>query len=55
MKHTPGKWTPGPWKTDENGIITGGPNFCTSVATTPVILWYTGAAGQGIDHQMKNT
>ncbi len=32
MKHTPG-----PWKADENGIITGGEHFCTSIACTPFI------------------
>ena len=35
------KTTLGPWKTDENGIVTGGPDFCTSICETPVILWYT--------------
>ena len=35
------KTTLGPWKTDGNGIVTGGPDFCTSICETPVILWYT--------------
>jgi len=28
------KHTPGPWKTDELGIITGGADYCTSICTT---------------------
>jgi len=48
MKHTRG-----PWKTDGNGIITGGPDFCTSIASTPVILWMTGAGGTGVKNQRK--
>lgn len=28
------KHTPGPWKTDKQGIITGGPDYCTSICTT---------------------
>ena len=48
MKHTKG-----PWKTDGNGIVTGGPDFCTSICETPVILWRTGSGGTGIKNQLK--
>ena len=36
---TESKHTPGPWKADGNGVITGGEHFCTSIATTPVVFW----------------
>ena len=43
MENNETKHTPGPWKTDENGVITGGDYYCTSVATTPVLWWREGA------------
>jgi len=50
MRH---KTTTGPWKTDGHGIVTGGPDFCTSICETPVILWRTGHGGKGFKHQVK--
>ncbi len=45
------KHTKGPWRTDGNGIITGGPDYCTSIGTTPVILWRTGSSGASTKNQ----
>jgi len=35
--------TPGPWKVDHNGVITGGDKFLTSICETKFIKWQNAA------------
>lgn len=43
------KHTKGPWKPDKQGVILGGPDYCTSVATTAKHFYESGRSMLGVD------
>ena len=54
------KHSEAPWKMDQLGVITGGPDFCTTIATVPTQEWTKSSvesigrgSRKGFDHANK--
>jgi len=47
------KRTPGPWKTDAYGVITGGAGCLTSVCEVPIIKWARIQARAGRENEQE--